>query len=246
MSMEQKSDKNTKLVLKEIKDLKCMAGLSPEALEFLAGAGILRTFKAGNFVWEAGEPGEFIAVVVSGLLEITRHSHQDDEMCMGVFGPSDVLGLSAVMKKTPYPGNARILTTPTVIVKVYLRTLLQSKDPHSTEIQTWIREMVLRHEQILRDKIDMLGAGRIEDRVFELVNHLIRRFGQQEGSLKYRVPIGMTRAQVGRLVDGRVETIIRLINRWQRAGFLIWNKEGIVIENLSMLEKSLHSNKKYK
>jgi CRP-like cAMP-binding protein len=106
--------------------------------------------------------------------------------------------------------------------------------------------MVLHHEQVLRDKIDMLNAGSVENRVFELLNHLIRRFGKQESHLQHFIPIRLTRAQIGKLVDVRVETIIRLISRWQKQKLIVWKETGILIENLPLLEKSLSKNRRLK
>jgi CRP/FNR family transcriptional regulator len=101
--------------------------------------------------------------------------------------------------------------------------------------------MFLHHEQVLRDKIDILSAGRVEDRVFEFLGHLVRRFGQYESKVSCRVPLSLTRAQVGHIVNVRVETIIRLISRWQKTGLLKWKKNEIYIENWPLLEKSLRT-----
>ncbi len=240
--MELINDKSTKEVLRELRDLKCVAGLAPEALELLASVGVKRVFKSSSYIWKMGEPGEFVAIVVCGLVEIRRFSGRDEEMSMGIFGPSDVIGLSAVMNKKPYPGNAKVLSSGTTVLKFYLRPILYSKDPKAADLHVWVREMFLQHEQVLRDKIDILNAGRVEDRVFEFLSHLVRRFGQYDSKVSCRIPVSLTRSQVGHMVNGRVETIIRLISRWQKAGLVKWKKNEIVIENLPLLEKSLRSN----
>ncbi len=193
-----------------------------------------------------GDPGEFIAVVVSGLIEITRYTTADEETAIGIFGPSDVIGILAVIKKIPYPGSARSIMKDSEVIKFYLRPALHGKGTQKVEleIQTWIREMLLQHEQVLRDKIDMLSAGSVENRVFELLTHLIRRFGKQEVHLQHTIPLRLTRAQIGRLVHVRVETIIRLINRWQKQRLIVWTQQSILIENLPLLEKSLSKNRR--
>lgn len=240
--MELINNKSTKEVLRELRGLKCVAGLAPEALELLASVGVKRIFKFNSHIWKLGEPGEFVAVVVCGLVEIRRFSGRDEEMSMGIFGPSDVIGLSAVMNKKPYPGNAKVLSSGTTVLKVYLRPILHSKDPKAADLHVWAREMFLQHEQVLRDKIDILNAGRVEDRVFEFLSHLVRRFGQYDSKVSCRIPVSLTRSQVGHMVNGRVETIIRTISRWQKAGLVKWKKNEIVIENLPLLEKNLQSN----
>lgn len=238
--MELINDKSTKEVLKELRTLKCTQGLSPDALSLLASVGVKRILKANHLVWNIGDPGEFIAIMITGLVEIRRFSGRDEKTSMGIFGPSDVIGLSAVMNKKPYPGKAKVLAGGATVVKLYLRPIIQSKDPIVADLHIWARERFLEHEQVLRDKIDILNAGRIEDRVFEFISHLVRRFGRYESRVACRIPVSLTRAQVGQMVNGRVETIIRLLSRWQKAGLIEWKTNEIFIENLPRLEESLH------
>lgn len=240
-------DRTLRAIKSDFDSLRCTSRLSSEARALIASVAVKRKLLAEDYLWQMGDPGEFIGIIVSGLVEITRYSSSgDEEMTMGIFGPSDVIGLSAVMKKTPYPGNAKSLVKETEVIKLYLRPLLQTKSPHITEIHTWIREMFLLHEQVLRDKIDILNAGAVENRVFELITHLIRRFGRHESHLRHYIPIRLTRAQAAKMTDVRAETIIRLISRWQKQHLLSWTQDGILIENLPMLEKNLTKNKRLK
>ncbi len=245
--MHTLSEKTLKAIKSDFDSLRCTSKLSSEARALLASVAVKRKLSSEDYLWEMGDPGEFIGIIASGLIEITRYSlGGDEEIAMGIFGPSDVIGLSAVMKKTSYPGSAKALAKETEVIKLYLRPVLQTKKPINTEIHTWIREMFLQHEQVLRDKIDILNAGAVENRVFELINHLIRRFGRHESHLKHFIPIRLTRAQAAKMTDVRVETIIRLISRWQKQHLLSWTQDGILIENLPMLEKSLSKNKRLK
>lgn len=205
----------------------------------LASVAVKRKFSSGEKIWEMGDPGEFIAIVVSGLVEISRYTLAEEEITMGVFGPSDVVGLSAMLKKTTYPGSAKSISKGSELIKLYLRPILRGNNAQIAELQVWIREMVLQHEQVLRDKVDMLNAGSVENRILELLNHLIRRFGKQESRFRYLIPIRLTRAQIGKLVGARVETIIRITSRWQKQKLIAWKETGILIDNLPLLEKSL-------
>jgi CRP-like cAMP-binding protein len=161
---------------------------------------------------------------------------------MGIFGPSDVIGISATIKKATYPGNAKSISKNSEIIKLYLRPLLEAKKPYNNEIQIWIREILLQHEQILRDKIDLTNSGKTENKLFVLLNQLIQRFGKIESQFCYFIPIHLTRSQIGKLTGSRVETIIRLMSRWKKQNLITLNADGIRIENLPQLEKSLEKN----
>lgn len=173
MALEKYSQKTVKLTILDLENLTCTSGLSRDALVQLASVAVRKTYNTNEYLWKMGEPGNSMAVIISGL-----------------------------------------------------------------------REMLLNHEQILRDKIDIINAPSVDCRIFELLKHLIRRFAQHESQIRHYIPLRLTRQQMGRLIDVRVETIIRTINRWKKMNLVQWTKEGILIENLTLLEKSLKRGKK--
>jgi CRP-like cAMP-binding protein len=121
---------------------------------------------------------------------------------------------------------------------MYLRPLLQNKKhPAFEEISTWLRELLLSHESVLRSKIDILSAGKVEQRVIELLGHLSSRFGIKIGRATYFIPFVITKTQISRLVEVRVETIIRLLSSWSKRGLLTFDKSGIQIMDLERLER---------
>jgi CRP-like cAMP-binding protein len=127
--MDLNNTKSAKEVLKELKALKTTNGLTTQSLEMLASIGVKRVYKMNDCIWRTGDAGEFIAVVLEGLVEIRRFSGRDEESCLGIFGPADAIGLSALMNKRPYPGNAMVLAAGTTVLKLYLRPILHSKAP---------------------------------------------------------------------------------------------------------------------
>lgn len=245
--MHALNDKFQKTMITELRNLRCTSALSIEAQKSLASVAVKRKYKVNEYIWEIGDPGEFIAIILSGLVEISRHSGKDEEMTVGLFGSCDAIGISAVMNKSAYPGSAKSLSKDCDVIKLYLRPILNESNPHAHELQVWVREMMLLHEQVLRDKIDILNAGNIESRVYELLKHLIRRFGVHgPDSRRISIPLRITRAQAAKLTNVRVETMIRMVSKWQRQKLIHWTQEGIVIENLSLLEKSIASGKTLK
>jgi CRP-like cAMP-binding protein len=222
-----------------LKEKKCCRGMTDEALRLMAEVSSIKKIKKGDYLWRSEDPGEFAAMIVSGIFEISRSVGRRNETCMGLFSCCDVVGLSAIYKKTNYPGHCRALTNACEVVKLYLRPLVnKSKDAASEEVSYWIRENLLAHEQIVRDKVDFLCAGSIEERVFEAIDHLSRRFGQPVYRDIIYVPIKITRNQIARMIDSRVETVIRTISQWQKKDFIQWDQEGIKVK-LVALEKYL-------
>lgn len=220
-----------------LKDKKCCRGLSDEALKLMAEVSSIKKVKKNDYLWQSDDPGEYAALILSGIFEISQTVGRRNETCMGLFSSCDVIGLSAIYKKINYPGHCRALTSGCEVIKLYLRPLVnKTKDAASEEVSYWIRDNLLHHEQIVRDKVDFLCAGSIEERVFEAIDHLSRRFGQPIYRDIIYVPLKITRNQIARMVDSRVETVIRTINLWQKKDYIQWDQEGIKVK-LVALEK---------
>jgi CRP/FNR family transcriptional regulator len=232
---------HNEILFHHLKDLKACRGLSDEALKQIAEVSSLKKVKKNDFLWRVGDPGEFAALIISGMFEISKNVGRRNETCMGLFSTNDLVGLSAIYKKNSYPGSCKALTSGAEVIKLYLRPIAnKTKDAIAEEISFWIRDNLLLHEQIVRDKVDFLCAGSIEERVFEAIDHLARRFGQPVYRDIVYIPLKITRNQIARMIDSRVETVIRTINQWNKKDLIQWDQEGIKVKLMS-LEKHIQS-----
>jgi len=227
-------------LIQTFKQMRATRSLSDAALRALADVSLVKNMSSGQALWKMGDPGEFVAVVVGGCFEVNRLSSAGTEFCVALFGPSDVLGMIAVAQKKNYPGTARAFSKKAEVIKMYLRPVISRKDqPLALEISEWLREMILMHEQILRDKIDIMSAGRTEQKVFELLLQLNRRFGLKTSRIASTIPLTISKVQVSRLVEARVETVIRLFSRWKKKHLVNFDRTGIQILDWEELEKHI-------
>lgn len=248
--MESPIDMEPKSLAESFQRLKCARDLSVAALRVIADVSIRKKIPLGKNLWSMGDPAEFVGILLSGAIEINKINVNGNETCMGIFGPSDAMGISAVIKRAQYPATAKSISKNTEVLKLYLRSVMQEKThPAYEEISTWLRELLLSHEQILRDKIDILSAGRVESRVIELLTQLSSRFGQKnvsgnqrEGKNSFFIPLLISKTQISRLVEVRVETIIRLLSSWSKLGFIEFQKNGIFIPDLEKLRDKADAN----
>jgi len=227
-----------------INSLRVFENLSVASRELLSTSAVVQKIRSDQFLWQYGDSGEFFACIVTGLIEISRPTPQGKEHAMGLFGPGDLIGMTAFLKKTSFPGSAKSISPHTTVLKFYLRHELSRGGALTDEVSHWIREMFLLHEQILRDKIDILTAETIEYRIFEFLLHLRRRFGQVEGRTKVTIPLAVSKTQVSKIVDARSETVFRTLTDWQKRGFIAWLPEKIIIHNFEQLEQHIQKPKK--
>jgi len=237
MVFEQKTIKQGR---KLIDSLRAFERLSPEGRDILAESAIVQKIRLDQYLWQYGDSSEYFACIASGVIEISRPTPLGAENLMGIFGPGDFIGLSAFLKRTPFPGFSKAISPDTTVLKFYLRNQTQKSGTKYEEIMTWIREMFLLHEQILRDKIDILTAGSIENRILEFLLHLRRRFGVIEGRVKCTIPIAISKTQVAKIIDARTETVFRTLAAWKKMNLIDWETQKIIVPNFEFLELHVH------
>jgi CRP-like cAMP-binding protein len=208
--------------------------------KYLSERTIVRELKRGEYLWKRQAASEFCACILEGMIEIVNTNKNGEERIIGIFGPGDIIGLSAILNKINYPAFALIASKTCKVLKHYIRSSDQELDNNNYEnMLSWQRKKLFLHEEILREKIFVLGAGQVHQRLIELFEHLINRFSKIDISSKnILIPISLTKTQIAKIVEARVETVIRTLSKWEKLGHISINSENICITNLEILRES--------
>jgi CRP/FNR family transcriptional regulator, cyclic AMP receptor protein len=78
-------------------------------LEALAAGSRIRTFRRGQVVFTAGEPGETVMVVISGRVKVMVRSADGGELTLTVIGPGVMFGENGVADGGPRSADAEAL-----------------------------------------------------------------------------------------------------------------------------------------
>jgi CRP/FNR family transcriptional regulator, cyclic AMP receptor protein len=81
----------------------------PEDLEAIAAASRLRTFRRGQVVFTAGDPGNTLIVVVSGRVKMVVRSADGGELTLTIIGSGGVFGELSVADGGPRSADAETL-----------------------------------------------------------------------------------------------------------------------------------------
>ncbi len=228
----------TKEIAREMRSLRCFSGLSELSLNLLAEHALQKSFKKGQFIWRAQELSDFCAVVVDGVVDITSTNQEGEERIIGLFARGDMIGISALIRHGAFPASARVSSPTCRVLLLFIRSLESSlQDSIQREINSWLRECLLRHEQILRDKLAILGAGAVHIRLLDLFEHFRQRFSPHQKSDQFSIPIPISKTQIGKLIEVRAETAIRTLNKWEKAGYLQIDKRGFHLRNQTELRR---------
>lgn len=225
---------STQLNLRFLRSCRLFAGCDDALLESLAHVCHRSVHKRGDMVFRAGEVGDNFCLISRGLVKIVRADEAGAESILAVFGPRESFGDAAVYGRTAYPGSACAASDTTEIVHVPAAPVLEAaaREPRVAHAMS---EALLAHTHALQAKISIMTAGSVPRRLAMLFSHLNERFGDELEDGGVLIPLALSRGELAELVGARVETVIRTLSKWQKAGHLDARGEGFRIPSLEAL-----------
>ena len=215
------------------------AHLSEAELARLAAGGRYRRLASGEALWFAGERAKSFAVIEAGVVEIRQLTPAGEGVVVGLFAAGEAIGLAAALDGGTFPADAIALGGVVDVVSIRA-DVLQEALGGSVAVALAVNRALLRHTAALRAKIDIVSAGAVPRRLAALMYYLIERFGKPAAGGAVSVEVNLTREEISQLVSARVETVIRILSRWQKAGWLLTRPGGgIEIMRVDMLRRIL-------
>lgn len=90
--------------------------LPDAAVDFLTTRLELKLVPAGAVVFEEGEPGRALFVLVEGELEVFKGASGSRQTCVGMLGPGDWIGEMSIVDIQPRPATVRATTKTRMLV----------------------------------------------------------------------------------------------------------------------------------
>ena len=83
--------------------------LPPQDLQAVIAASRLRVFRRGQIVFTAGDPGDTLVVVITGLVKVAVRSADGGELTLTIIQPGGVLGELSIADGGPRSADAETL-----------------------------------------------------------------------------------------------------------------------------------------
>lgn len=199
----------------------------------------LKSFRKNEPIWQKKSKAEYCFFLLAGMAEIIQRNKKGEENIQGIFGPGEIIGLPHTLRNMPYGEEAIAVSKSCEALQISLAPL--KNDIGGSDLLNflmWKNKQLLMHEQILRNKLLVLGAGSLHDRIIELLEQLILRFSKEniERCENFHIPVCLSKTQVAKMIEARVETVIRTLRKWEEAGFLKLTPEGVFLKKWSKLK----------
>ena len=188
----------------------------------------------GDYLFESGAPLQAIYAVRSGSFKSYTLSEQGDEQITGFHLAGDLVGFDAISKMAHQSFSQALETS--MVCEIPFDTLdeLAGKLPK-------LRQQIMRlmSSEITYDQemLLLLNKKSAEERLASFIYNLSERFGERGFSRK-EFRFTMTRGEIGNYLGLTVETISRLLSRFQKADLIKVEGKFITILDNDALAKT--------
>jgi len=208
--------------------------LHDSALRELAQVCLQRTYRRGQFLWYEGDSGDYLVVIVRGLVKVTVTSPRGDEMLLVTLGPSEVVGELSVIDGGARSASVVALTPTTGIVigRAPLIALMQRSPELFDVLLRSMGALVRRLTERATDLVFLDLAARVAKL---LLREAEGRSGEQrQGAL---VDLGLTQTELAQMVGASRPAVNRVLQSLAARGSISITGREITIQDFTALRR---------
>jgi len=191
-----------------------------------------RALKKGDHLFHIGDPFCAIYVIQSGCIKTSMLTGAGDVQVLRFSMPGELVGINAI-GNSHHPCDA-VALEPTELCDLPFAQLEKFAREYP---QVQHRLLRLLSEEIVMDEklMAMLGHQKAETRVANCLLNFHQRY-QQQGSTELSFRLPMSRQDMGDYLGLSLETISRLLSRFQAEGLLRIHGRQVHLLDLSRLQ----------
>lgn len=209
-------------------------GVDPEAVAALINEMDTVTFPKGTTIFDEGEPGDRLYIIVDGKIKLARHAPDGRENLLSVMGPSDMFGELSIFDPGPRTSSAVCVTEVTCATmdSTMLRTWIDAHPEISQQLLRVLARRLRRTNASLADLIFTDVPGRVAKTLLQLAN----RFGTHEGGA-LRVNHDLTQEEIAQLVGASRETVNKALATFAHRGWIRLEGKSVLIVDTEHLAR---------
>ena len=209
-------------------------GVDPDAVSALIADMETVTFPRGMTIFDEGEPGDRLYIIVSGKVKLARHAPDGRENLLSVMGPSDMFGELSIFDPGPRTSSAVCVTevTAATMDSTMLKAWIDNHPEISQQLLRVLARRLRRTNASLADLIFPDVPGRVAKTLLQLAN----RFGTQEGGA-LRVNHDLTQEEIAQLVGASRETVNKALATFAHRGWIRLEGKSVLIVDTEHLAR---------
>ncbi len=201
--------------------------LSDQELASLLKGAVPREYARGVLLFQQGDRADCFYVILEGLVKITRHSPDGDEVVIGVFGKGSMIAEIAMFLGGRYPATAEVVA-PSRLLPV----LSSSFKAALTSDPDLAMGMLAATSRRVRDLVEELEHIKGQTGAQRVADFIVGLCPQQEGEAQIDLPYekGLIAARLGM----KPESFSRALKRLRQLGVQI-QRDHVIIRDVAAL-----------
>jgi len=180
----------------------------------------------GTTLFNEGDPGDSLYIVLSGKVKLGRKSSDGRENLVAVMGPADQFGELSLFDPGPRTATAMVVTDARVarLAKAPLTNWITERPQIALQLLRVVARRLRRTNTMLADLIFVDVPGRVAKQLLQLA----QRFGSVDGG-QLRVTHDLTQEELAQLVGASRETVNKALADFAQRGWLRLEGKSVVI-----------------
>ena len=192
-----------------------------------------RPIHKGEQIFQDGDKMQALYAIRSGTFKTFTVNEQGEEQITGFHLAGDLLGFDAIAE-SEHPSFAKALETSMVCEIPY--NTLDTLSNTMPKLKKQILRMMSSEIRSDQEMLTLLNRKNAEQRLATFISTLSTRY-HARGLSSREFRLTMTRSDIGNYIGLTVETISRLLNRFQKNGLIGVEGKLISILNIEELNK---------
>ncbi|MCB1970473.1 MAG: Crp/Fnr family transcriptional regulator [Geminicoccaceae bacterium] len=218
-------------------DSDLFGSLYDEELDQLIAFGSIVEVPSGKVIFQRGDPGDCLMIVLSGRVKISNLSVDGKEAVLNFIEPGHCFGEVAMLDGRERSADATCLQACQLFVlkKKDMMAFIESHPGIAWRILGVLCAKVRRASEMVEDSVLLA----MEPRIARGLLRLARDYGRKEGS-DVHIELRLSQRELGAYVGLARENINRQLSSWRADGLIAMGQGTIVIRQLAELERIAH------
>jgi CRP/FNR family cyclic AMP-dependent transcriptional regulator len=208
------------------------SGLSAEEREAIVARARIRTFSAGEIVFNIGSPGDYMMAVLSGTIRISVPSPDGKELLLTIIQPGEVFGELAVLdgKERSADAVAESACTLAMLSRHDLMSFFERNPSAWPKLVEVLCQRLRRTDQIFAEVALLQLPVRLAKTMLRLLDP------QTSSATEKGAKIRFSQRELANMVGGTRESVNRCLRSWQRRGIVQVLEGSIMVTDQPALE----------
>jgi CRP-like cAMP-binding protein len=210
-----------------------------DLLAILQGMGVAsadRAYKPGDAIYNEGEYGDALYVLISGVVKLFRPYSGSKEATLRLLRPWDIFGHLAFAGEAKQRAYAEAVTgcKVTKVPKIFMERAIRREPQAALKMMTLLELRLVQYEELVK----CLLPRETEVRLANLLPILAQKFGERgEDDRSITIDLRLTHQDLAAMVASTRESVTKVLNELRNRGVVEIEGGRITLKDYAALEK---------